>query len=90
MKIKYSGIGFVALEPDDDPRGEPYRCAPVLQRMVEIMGAKGNERGVSFGAALERAQRETGITVPPEMEQHLLTTTFQIISSGRIPGAPDA
>ena len=60
---------------------------PVLGRMVEICGS---EERVSFGEALERASRDTGITVPHDVRPVLLTTAFQIAATGRIPGLPDA
>ena len=65
------------------------RYAPVLQEMVEMLGAEGDNK-LTFGQALEQAQAKTGIVVPEDMHAHLLTSAFQIISSGRIPGLPDA
>lgn len=65
----------------------PY--APVLERMVELLGAKGFEKTM-FGEALERASRETRIVVPEDMKGPLLMGAFEVIANGRFRGAPDA
>lgn len=64
----------------------------VLARMVELMGNPPKGERVTFGGALAQASGELGITVRTgsEDESLLLRTAFQIISGGRIPGAPDA
>jgi|SRR3982751_1083024 len=66
-----------------------HELARVLERMVELLGS-GPPR--QFGQALAQASAELGITVRrgSEDESALLTAAFQIIGSGRIPGAPDA
>jgi hypothetical protein len=72
-----------------DPCNDPKTFAPVLQRMVEILGAESSER-VTFGDAMTQASRELNIPVPDHMVAPLLTSAFKVIGSGRIPGAPDA
>lgn len=64
----------------------------VLERMVELMGNAREGERVTFGAALAQASAELGIAVRTgsEDEKLLLTAAFQVISAGRIPGAPDA
>lgn len=62
--------------------------APVLERMVELLGA--SERRLTFGDALEQAKRETGITTSKESDDLLLRCAFKLIANGRIPGAADA
>jgi len=66
-----------------------FELGGVLARMVELMGAG---QGATFGDALAQACTELDVRVHKgsEDESALLTTCFQIISSGRIPGAPDA
>lgn len=73
----------------NSPCNDAVKYAPVLERMVEILGSWEGER-VSFGQAMDQASRELGIVVPLYMEAFLLTSAFQIISGGRLPGAPDA
>lgn len=65
------------------------KYAPVLERMIEILGAENGEK-VTFGTALELASKELNILVPDHMFGPLLTSAFQIIGGRRIPGAPDA
>jgi len=72
-----------------DPCNDPMTYAPVLQRMVEILGSS-NERGTTFGAALEQASKEKGIPVPKHMYGPLLVSAFKVIATGKIPGCPDA
>ena len=71
-----------------DPCNDPATYAPVLERMVEILGA--NDTGVSFGQAMDRASKEKGIPVPKHMVEPLLVAAFKVIGSGRIQGSPDA
>jgi hypothetical protein len=68
---------------------EAQTYAPVLQRVVEILGATGNEN-LTFGAALERASRELCVVVPRHVEMPLLCAALQVIAARRIPGAADA
>jgi len=68
---------------------EANKYAPVLEKMVEILGAKNNEK-LTFGIALERASIQLDIPVPDHMYGPLLASAFRIIGIGRIPGAPDA
>jgi hypothetical protein len=72
-----------------DPCNDPQKYAPVLQRMVELMGAPGSQQ-LTFGQAMSRASAELRLPVPSHMEEHLLVAAFKVISSGRIPGCPDA
>lgn len=72
-----------------DPEADSVRYAPVLRRMVEILGAARNE-SVSFDEAMRRASAELNIPVPQHMVEPLLTSAFRVIASGRIPGAADA
>ncbi len=70
--------------------GECLRFAGVLERMVELLV---NTPGpVSFASALRDASAELGIPVEPgsDAESALLCAAFQIVSSGRLPGCPDA
>lgn len=73
----------------NSPCNDAVKYAPVLERMVEILG-KGDREGISFGEAMLLASLELGIEVPEHMESSLLTSAFQVISGGRIPGAADA
>ncbi len=67
------------------------RFAPVLARMVELLSdAQARRERLSFGAALRQASIDLDIPVPREEEAHLLTSIFQIMAEGRIPGCPDA
>jgi hypothetical protein len=46
---------------------------------------------MTFGSAFEAAKLETGIhEVPQCIENAIITAAFKVISSGKIPGAPDA
>lgn len=65
------------------------KFAPVLERMVEIMGSSEHVR---FGEALDRASTELGLVVEKGSveEEALLKGAFRVIATGRIPGAPDA
>lgn len=71
-----------------DPCNDPATYAPVLQRMIEILGA--NDTGVTFGEAMDRASKEKNISVPDHMIEPIMVAAFSVIASGRIPGAPDA
>jgi hypothetical protein len=62
-------------------------CAPVLERVIDILTADNN---LTFGAALDRAQRELGILVPKHIEGPLLSIALKIIMNRKIPGAPEA
>lgn len=75
------------LEAERPSEDDIKRCAPVLDRMVDIIGADSE---TTFGAALERASQELGITVPEHMHGPLLTLAMRIVVNKRIPGAPDA
>ncbi len=66
---------------------EARKYAPVLDRMVTILGS---ESGVTFGVAMARASSELGLKVPEHMVMPLMVSAFKVISTGRIPGAPDA
>ena len=66
----------------------PATYAPVLERMIEILGA--NDHGVTFGAAMDRASREKGLPVPPHMVEPIMVAAFSVIANGRIPGLPEA
>lgn len=69
-----------------DELGRKY--GGVLERMVDLLGST---KGLSFGDAMAQACAEAGLShVPPEVEAALLTASFKIIGSGRLPGAPDA
>jgi hypothetical protein len=65
------------------------KYAPVLGRMVELLGAEGND-DLTFGEALERASKELRIVVPKRMEEPLLVSALKVIGGRRIPGLPDA
>lgn len=71
-----------------DPCSDPDKYAPVLQRMVELLGEKDSK--MTFGDAMKRAARELHLPVPPHMEEPLFISALQVIAGGRIPGAPDA
>lgn len=88
--VKYRGTGFVVLLDPETDLDRARRFAPVLERMVEIMGAERAERGMTFGKAMALAAHQLRTPVPPDMEEPLLVSAFQVISGGRIPGAPDA
>jgi len=89
LGVKYRGTGFVVLLDPETDLERARHFAPVLERMVEILGAKGNEH-VIFADAMQRASCETKISVPLYMYEPLMRVAFQVIGSGRIPGAPDA
>ena len=72
------------LAPKPDPDQEAKKYAPVLERMVEILGVKNSK--LSFGDAMKRAARELDIVIPEAMVPPLLTSAFKVISSGKIPG----
>lgn len=64
------------------------RFAPVLARMVEILG---NDPTVRFGDALDRAAWECGFSaIPPHVEFALLRAAMKIAVHERIEGCPDA
>lgn len=71
-----------------DPCSDPDRYAPVLERMVVLLGAKDSK--ITFGEAMKRAARELRISIPDHMEEPLLISALRVIAGGRIPGAPDA
>lgn len=54
---------------------EARRYTPVLQRMTEIMR---KNRKMTFGAALDKAAGDVGITVPKRMVPALLTAALKI------------
>lgn len=67
---------------------QAYKYAPILGKMVDIMAA--NDK-ITFGSAFEVAKQATGILeVPQHIETAIMTAAFKVISSGKIPGAPDA
>jgi hypothetical protein len=73
-----------------DPCNDPQKYAPVLARMVELLGAAGSQQ-LSFGQALVRASdEELRLCVPPHMQGPLLTAAFKVLASGKIPGLPEA
>jgi|GEM_PF-2099889 hypothetical protein len=71
------------------PKSDAMKYAPVLRRMVELLGAEGNER-LRFDEAMKRASTELKLEVPEHMVEPLLIVAFKVIGGGRIPGAPDA
>ncbi|MFA5202904.1 MAG: hypothetical protein WC708_00610 [Lentisphaeria bacterium] len=67
---------------------QAYMYAPILGKMVDIMAA---DNKMTFGSAYEAAKQATGILkVPQHIETAIMTAAFKVISSGKIPGAPDA
>jgi hypothetical protein len=66
---------------------EAKTYAPVLERMVEILGKKNR---LTLGEALAIASNELRIVIPRDMEGPLQSAAFGIISTGKMPGAPDA
>ena len=72
-----------------DPCNDPQKYAPVLARMVELLGAAGSQQ-LSFGQALVRASDELRLHVPPHMQGPLLTAAFKVLATGKIPGCPEA
>lgn len=81
--------GWQLIESADVPN-DPRTYTPVLQAMVEILCAGSGE---TFGRALLIACAQERVPVPPSdglVMRGLLQASFQIIASGRIPGAPDA
>ena len=72
-----------------DPCNDPMTYAPILGRMVELLGAAGSQQ-LSFGQALVRASEELRLHVPPHMQGPILTAAFKVIASGKIPGLPEA
>lgn len=80
----------VVGKPEPTPQ-EALAYAPVLQRMVEMMGSKeAEEEGLTFSVAMARAAASLGIAVPDHMEGPLLLAAFRIITGGKFQGAPDA
>jgi len=73
--------------PKDERQAE---LARVLERMIELLSSKTQR--YTYGVALAQACRELGVQVErnSKEEQALLTAAFQVTSTGRIPGAPDA
>lgn len=64
------------------------KFAPVLERMVEIIGS---EPHVKFGDALERAAWACGFSaIPADVEWALLRAAMKIAVHERIEGCPDA
>jgi hypothetical protein len=72
-----------------DPCNDPQKYAPVLGRMVELLGAPGSQQ-LTFGQALLRASKELRITVPTYMNGALIMAAFKVIAGGKIPGLPEA
>lgn len=67
---------------------QAYVYAPILGKMVDIIAA---DNKITFGSAFEAAKQATGILkVPQHIENAIMTAAFKVISSGKIPGAPDA
>jgi hypothetical protein len=66
---------------------EGRRLAPVLERMVEILGS---EDSTPMSAALLRASAELAIEVPADMEGPIYVAAYRVITSGGIPGAAEA
>lgn len=67
---------------------QAYVYAPILEKMIDIMAA--NDK-ITFKSAFETAKQITGILeVPQHIENAIMTAAFKVISSGKIPGAPDA
>ncbi len=63
--------------------------APALDRMIELLGAEGSMHTV--GSSLAAALAELRLPPPPaELERALLMAAFRVISTGRVPGCPDA
>lgn len=66
----------------------------ILELMVDVMGnEEANRLGITFGDALDRICERLKVPrreMPQEIETVLLTTTFKIIASGKIPGAAEA
>lgn len=81
-------VGLVMRGEDPAPKQREAELARVLERMVELIAS----RRLTFGLACVTACAELGVKVTagsPE-ETALLTAAFQIISTGRIPGATEA
>lgn len=79
---------LAAASPED--REAALKYAPVLQRMVEILGNLQTDEKMKFGEAFEQAKAELQIEVPLHMEVVILTSAFDVIANGRIRGLPDA
>jgi|HubBroStandDraft_5_1064220.scaffolds.fasta_scaffold116736_2 hypothetical protein len=63
----------------------PY--APVLERMVELLGSSDT---MTFDSAMSQASTELAVEIPEHMRGPLLISAFKVVAGGRIPGAPDA
>lgn len=72
-----------------DPCNDPEKYAPVLGRMVELLGAEGSQQ-LTFGKALLRASTELRIAVPTYMNGPLIMAAFKVIVNGKFPGLPEA
>lgn len=67
---------------------QAYVYAPILGKMIDIMAADDK---TTFGSAFEAAKQATGILkVPQHIETAIMSAAFKVISSGKIPDAPDA
>ena len=66
-----------------------YKYAPVLARMVELLGQDDLSQ-VKFGEALDQAAREYHLEVPADVQMALLRAAFKILATGRLEGCPDA
>lgn len=77
-------------EQEEREYQEALKYAPVLQRMVDILGALHTDEKMKFGDALKQATAELGVELPLHMEVAILTAALKVVAGGRIPGAPDA
>jgi hypothetical protein len=66
---------------------EARAYALLLAKMVELVGTHPKLR---FGRALDVACGELAMDPPEHIRRELLTRAFQVMSTGRIPGCPDA
>jgi len=77
---------------DPERRMAPY--ALLLQTAVEIVGAPGPQEGrMTFGTALDEACSRLGLdrgSLPRDMEGLILVSIFRMVTSGGLPGAPEA
>lgn len=75
------------------PCRDRARClelAPVLERMVELLGA--TDGPITFAQALAQAAAEQGTHIEPgtEDEELLIRAAFKVMSQRGIPGAAEA
>lgn len=61
--------------------------APVLAKMVELLGTHPKLR---FSRVLDVACAELQMDPPEQIRAELLVRAFTVVSTGRIPGCPDA